>query len=200
MRIEKLNNNKIKVTLTTMDLINLNIDVEQLAPDSKELHTFLFHIMETIKEETGFNPYNGQVIVEATPSQDGISILVSKIAGDAKKITKDDFKQARGVKAKVREASASKIFYFTSFEDICMALAEVPSNTLAECLLYKLHDTYCFIVKKDTASSICHAVMTEFAVKSSESSMRGIHIREHGELIAQGSELVLMAKELRNFL
>ena len=72
MRIEKLNKDKIKVTLTTAELINLDIDVKRLSPDSKELHTFLFHIMETIREETGFNPYNGQVVVEATPSQDGI--------------------------------------------------------------------------------------------------------------------------------
>ncbi len=56
MRIEKLNKDKIKVTLTTAELINLDIDVKRLSPDSKELHTFLFHIMETIREETGFNP------------------------------------------------------------------------------------------------------------------------------------------------
>ena len=60
MRIEKLNKDKIKVTLTTAELINLDIDVKRLSPDSKELHTFLFHIMETIREETGFNPYNGR--------------------------------------------------------------------------------------------------------------------------------------------
>ena len=56
MRIEKLNKDKIKVTLTTAELINLDIDVKRLSPDSKELHTFLFHIMETIREETGFTP------------------------------------------------------------------------------------------------------------------------------------------------
>ena len=39
MRIEKLNKDKIKVTLTTAELINLDIDVKRLSPDSKELHT-----------------------------------------------------------------------------------------------------------------------------------------------------------------
>lgn len=51
MRIEKLNKDKIKVTLTTAELINLDIDVKRLSPDSKELHTFLFHIMETIRKK-----------------------------------------------------------------------------------------------------------------------------------------------------
>jgi negative regulator of genetic competence, sporulation and motility len=62
VRIEKLNKDKIKVTLTTAELINLDIDVKRLSPDSKELHTFLFHIMETIREETGFNIYSFKFI------------------------------------------------------------------------------------------------------------------------------------------
>lgn len=49
--------------------------------------------METIREETGFNPYNGQVVVEATPSQDGISILVKRLNKGIKKITEEQFKK-----------------------------------------------------------------------------------------------------------
>ena len=54
MRIEKLNKDKIKVTLTTAELINLDIDVKRLSPDSKELHTFLFHIMGNDKGRNRF--------------------------------------------------------------------------------------------------------------------------------------------------
>ena len=86
MRIEKLNNDKVVVTLTTADLTTLDIDIKQLSPNSKELHTFLFHIMETIHKETGFNPYSGQVVVEATPSSEGITILVSRLNTAAKKV------------------------------------------------------------------------------------------------------------------
>lgn len=200
MRIEKLNSNKIKVTLTTMDLINLDIDVEQLAPNSKELHTFLFHIMETIREETGFNPYNGQVIVEATPSKEGIIILVSKIACDKKKISRENFNRARGVTAKVKQLSGSRIFYFKNFDDMCMALAEAPVNSLSSGFLYKLNSTYCFIIKNDMCNNVCSAVMTEFAAKISESPLQSTYIKEHGKLVAKGNELVLMAKEMHNFL
>ena len=200
MKIEKLNNNKIKVTLTTMDLINLDIDVEQLAPDSKELHTFLFHIMETIREETGFNPYNGQVVVEATPSHEGISILVSKLCCESKKITKERFNNAKGVKAKLKDLSYAKIFYFKNFEDMCMALAQVPESSLSGGSLYKLNDTYCFIIKNDIHSSRCSAIMAEFAAKSSEYPLQVTYIREHGRLIAKGNELVSMSREIRNLI
>lgn len=109
MRIEKLNKDKIKVTLTTAELINLDIDVKRLSPDSKELHTFLFHIMETIREETGFNPYNGQVVVEATPSQDGISILVKRLNKGIKKITEEQFKK---VVSKIRMLKHKNVLVF----------------------------------------------------------------------------------------
>ncbi len=200
MRIEKLNSNKIKVTLTTMDLVNLNIDVEQLAPDSKELHSFLFHIMETIKEETGFNPYNGQVIVEATPSREGISILVSKIACESKKISKEKFNKAKGVTVKLREAYGSRIFYFNSFDDMCMALTEVSAEFLMNSCLYQLNSTYCFINQNDIKNSVCSSVMADFSVKSSDRSLQSTYIKEHGKLIAKGNELVLMSKEIRTLL
>ena len=118
MRIEKLNKDKIKVTLTTAELINLDIDVKRLSPDSKELHTFLFHIMETIREETGFNPYNGQVVVEATPSQDGISILVKRLNKGIKKITEEQFKKVVSVKPKKKEPGTECVFYFETFNDM----------------------------------------------------------------------------------
>ena len=57
MRIEKLNKDKIKVTLTTAELINLDIDVKSFRPIQKNYIHFYFIIMETIREETGFNPY-----------------------------------------------------------------------------------------------------------------------------------------------
>ena len=59
--------------------------------------------METIREETGFNPYNGQVVVEATPSQDGISILVKRLNKGIKKITEEQFKKVVSVKPKKKE-------------------------------------------------------------------------------------------------
>ena len=87
MRIEKLNKDKIKVTLTTAELINLDIDIEKaFARFKKNYIHFLFHIMETMAgKKQVFNPYNGQVVVEATPSQDGISILVKRLNKGIKK-------------------------------------------------------------------------------------------------------------------
>lgn len=110
MKIEKLNKDRIKVSLSSTDLYELDIDVKKLSPNSQELHSFLFQIMETIREETGFNPYNGQVVVEATPSTEGMDIMVSRVSGKKRKITKQEFSKITSVKAKVKKMLKQQYF------------------------------------------------------------------------------------------
>lgn len=197
MRIEKLNSDKIKVTLTTADLINLDIDVEQLTPDSKELHTFLFHIMETIREETGFNPYMGQVVVEATPSRDGISIMVSRLNESSRRITKSQFDKASSIKAKIKKTAKAEIFYFDVFDDMCTALKQLDNTSLMAGSLYKLNNIYCFIIKNEPQYIKCINIMTEFSAGKSAYPLQMTYIKEHGKLVARGSELVFMAEKIQ---
>lgn len=200
MRIEKLNKDKIRVTLTSADLISLDIDVERLSPDSKELHTFLFHIMETIREETGFNPYSGQVIVEATPSTDGISIIVRRLGKISSKISKAEFKSAKAVNARVKHSENVDIFYFENFNDMCEALSRVDYSALASGSLYKLNDTYCFAIESDNKYIACYSVMIEFSSKYSTYPLQLSYIKEHGQLIAKGEKLAVMAEKVRRLI
>lgn len=198
MRIEKLSGDKVKVTLSTTDLVNLDIDISDLAPNSEELHSFLFHIMETVRTETGFNPYNGQVVVEATPSRDGISLIVSKIKPAIKQITKDEIKRGVTVKARTKRTSDSAIFYFEEFDDLCMAMKELNEYELLRGNLYKLGDTFCYVTDNDKSLSRCISVLTEFSIKRSRYPLQLTYIKEHGELIAKGTKLAEMAEKLRN--
>lgn len=199
MRIERLNSNKIKVTLTTADLINLDIDVEQLAPNSKELHTFLFHIMETIREETGFNPYSGQVVVEATPSRDGICIIVSRMGTETTKISKESFRSVKSIKAKKKEQNRTEIFYFGNFNDMCSAITEADEKILEAGILYSLNSTYCFIVENGHRFDKDINIMSEFSPMKSNNHIQAEYIKEHGKLIAGHKELLSMAANLRKF-
>ncbi|MCD8180395.1 MAG: adaptor protein MecA [Firmicutes bacterium] len=197
MRIEKLNSDKIKVTLTSADLINLNIDVEQLAPDSKELHTFLFHIMETIREETGFNPYSGQIVVEAMPSRDGIIIIVSRLKSSP---AKERINKSAAVRVKKKTPAGTEIFYFESFDDMCAAITETDECSLAAGSLYKLNNTYCFTIKNEPKHMKCIHTMNEFSAKKSAYPLQTAYIKEHGKLIAKGDELVNMVDKIRRLI
>ena len=182
MRIEKLNKDKIKVTLTTAELINLDIDVKRLSPDSKELHTFLFHIMETIREETGFNPYNGQVVVEATPSQDGRS------------------KKVVSVKPKKKELGTECVFYFETFNDMCGAISEMDKSILSKASLFKLNKTYCILIRNDNENMRGINVIREFTERMSIYPLQNEYIKEHALLVAKGQKLVEMAENVKRLM
>ena len=186
MRIEKLNKDKIKVTLTTAELINLDIDVKRLSPDSKELHTFLFHIMETIREETGFNPYNGQVVVEATPSQDGISILVKRLNKGIKKVV--------SVKPKKKEPGTECVFYFETFNDMCGAISEIDKSILSKASIFKLNKTYCILIRNDNENMRGINVIREFTERMSIYPLQNEYIKEHALLVAKGQNLLKWLK------
>lgn len=197
MRIEKLDSGKIKVTLTAADLDSLDIDINHLAPDSRELHNFLFNIMETIKEETGFNPYTGQVVVEATASANGISLLVSKVNVKNNKVTKTQFDKATAINAKLKNPSETEIFYFDNFDDLCFALKEVNIKSLMAGSLYRLNNTYCFTIINKFEHSLCINIMSEFSAKKSAYPLQISYIREHGKPVAKGNELVNMVENIR---
>ena len=196
MRIEKLSGDRIKVTLSSSELINFDIDVSTLTPDSKELHSFLFHVMEAVREETGFNPYNGQVVVEATPSRDGISIIVSKMRPSSRKI-KEDIKNGISVQAKIKQNPKYSIFYFGDFDDLCNALCLLRDDELSLGSLYRMNDTYCYVTKNTSKFSRCIAIMSEFASKTSAYPLQLTYIMEHGEKVAESSDLIYMVERLR---
>lgn len=199
MRIEKLNNDKVEVTLTAADLKALDIDVKQLSPNSNELHSFLFHIMETVHKETGFNPYNGQVIVEATPSQEGISIVVSRVSVASKRISRAEYNKATRVTAHVKKKPNMAVFYFDKFEDLCAALSEMSSAALSDSSLYKIENSFCFTLNDAARHKKCAHTMTEFSVNS-RFPTHITYIQEHGKLVAEGEALISLRKNIRNLI
>ena len=204
MHIEQLEKNKVKVTLTVDDLHMMDIDISTLGNESVKLNTFLFNIMEKVKEETDFNPYGGQVLMEAMPTAEGVSIFVSKVLDD-KKITKDAFKNVKTIRAKgVEKKSAQtdsdsmELFYIENFDNVCSVLRELKYNTLLKCELYKFEDEYCMMVKRDFKSVQSMGVLWEFSERKSVYCMQQDFVREHGTLIAKGRKLANMGKGVKS--
>lgn len=194
MRIERLTESRIKITLTTADLSGLDINIEQLTPNSKELHAFLFHIMETIREKTDFNPYSGQVVVEATPHKDGISIIVSKLQPEKRHMTREQFGRISSIKPKIKNSLApARIYYFDDFQNLCDALVRLREETLVNSDLYRDQNDYCVILNNRCAATEEY-ILGEFASNKSSYPMQAEHIMEHWTEVACGEGLRKMAE------
>lgn len=187
MKIEKIEMNKIKVTVSAMDLVNMNINVKSLKPDSPHLHDFLFEVMEQVRKETGFNPYAGQVVVEATPSDGGIILTVTRVSEETPMP-----KRPKGVRV-VGHRSPKKLTYkFASFDDLCELFTVADSVEFEKAALYEYMQSFFLSLPRGTDLPI-----TEYATLAYSQGLNENFLAEHGKLCAEGEELVKMAEGVK---
>lgn len=187
MKIERIENNKIKVTLSAHDLIDMDISVKSLTPSSPTLTGFLHEVLEQVSEETGFNPFDGQVMVEATPEEDGIVLVVTKLAPEKPKKRKIKNVRVRAVKKNL------STYKFSEFIDLThLFRATNPENFIGG-NLYDYQGNFYMVIPKDAVKNIC-----EFAEDTTDSALSENFLEEHGGLKVKGAELVRMAKGINN--
>lgn len=183
MKIEKIEVNRIKVTLSAPDLLDMNINIKSLTPGSPKLHGFLYDIMERVRKETGFNPYNGQVVVEATPEGDGVVLTVTKL---------NDEKNCRQRPKKVRviqPQNVKKLTYkFESFEHVCELFLHSEPENFSEGGLYEYMNIFYMVLPKNAVPALA-----EFGTAKNMYALSESFLAEHGKLHAKGEKLVNMA-------
>ena len=194
MRIEKLELNKIKVTIYPVDLCDMNINIKALKPDSPQLHTFLFKVMEKVKKETGFNPYSGQIVVEASPMGECVELTVTKISD--KKPSSIDKKKIKRVRARIKTNNIKNAVYcFGTFDDLCTALIRISEETLKKASAYEIENTYVLGVSDIPLNE--HILLKEFINDFEANTLTVKFLDEHAKLIAKGEKLVSMTNGLK---
>ena len=80
MRIERINENSIKCTLTSFDLSVRNLNLRELAYGSDKARKLFDEMMTKASNEVGFNAENTPIMIEAIPmSSDSIQLIISKV-------------------------------------------------------------------------------------------------------------------------
>jgi len=188
MRIEKLELNKVKVTLFSDDLRMFNIDVKKIMPDSPEVYEFLGEIMKKVRIETNFNPYDGQVVVEATPVDDGLILMVSKTEKVHRKIDPKKIKSIRAVKKMPKES----IYEVQDFDEACKLIENCMDFIDGTTVLYNMNDKFYFVFAKENLR------IREFAKKLDSGYIFANVLKEHGKAVAKGEELLRIAEFLKS--
>lgn len=80
MKIEKINENKIKCTLDREDLDSRNLVLAEFAYGSEKTRRFFRELMEKAEDEVGFSVSDLPLMIEAVPvSDDGIVLFITRI-------------------------------------------------------------------------------------------------------------------------
>ena len=80
MKIEKINENQIRCTLTSSDLASRQIDLGELAYGSDKAKSLFHDMMVQARSKFGFDSENAPLMIEAIPvSPDSIVLIISKV-------------------------------------------------------------------------------------------------------------------------
>ena len=80
MKIEKIDDNSIKCTLSSLDLSSRNIHLRDMTYGSQAAKRLFNEMMQKAKEEVGFSIENTPLMIEAVPLQGGaVQLIVSKV-------------------------------------------------------------------------------------------------------------------------
>lgn len=207
MRFEKLNEDKIRITLTHEDLVKKDIDFHSFMSNSMESQDLFFDMLEEAEKEIGFTTKDYLIRIEALAMAGGDFILtVTRSLPDK---VKNNTRKKVHIKRKRMDAEAPQIIYsFASFEDYCSFLSffkknQFSSSHLAQSIvLYEYQNIYYLVLNninlaypnlKKLFSSI-----TEFATFVSHSEVFARKLFESGKLIMKHNAIHIGEKHFVN--
>lgn len=199
MKFEKLNENKIRITLTIQDLAEKEIDFHVFMSNSAEAQDVLLDMLEQAKKETGFDPEDYNLKVEALEMADTNFIFtITKLPPEEKsKISKRKFTVKR---KNIVPSSTQAVYCFNSFDDFNDFLVFLSKNTLfnykklaKSITLYEYKEKYYLLMNNINTEFIdkikFYTCITEFAKCVTNSKVFASKLKECGTLIMKNNAL-----------
>lgn len=204
MKIERISENQLKLTLTKDDLVERDIRPEDLITPSEKTQKLFRDIMEQALDEADFISENTPLMVEAVPSgTDSIMIIVTKVSGKDKstKIGTDALSQAQDLHrwkkkpidvqsspAAEAETSDFLIYSFPELDDVIQVSLRLTENFRGESSLYKNENKYFLILQGGTYTAEASAaklelILKEYGQKHISTPLAKYYLLEHGEAI-----------------
>ena len=198
MKVEKISENQIKLILTSADLKENNIKLEELIKPSDKTQDLFRDLMEKAFSQCGFEVDNTPLMVEATPiSVDGLMIIVTKLPD--KNSQKDSLaliaqnKDLRRYKKKgiamLKTEPLSDdnivIYSFTCLDNAIDASVRIAGMFTGFSELYKHNKKYFLILQSDKKENndLTEYVLNEYGNKYTSNVLTKYYLIEHGNVL-----------------
>ena len=190
MKIEKLNENKIRITFNHSDLEKNNVDVHSFMSNSIESQSLFLHLLDEAEREIGFITDNYKLSIEAIALSNGTFILT--VTRVEKEVLKSTRVQAR--RKNLVENSQILVYQFANFDDFCnftnflsISLPKFLNYFSESNSLYQYQDCF-FLVLENFAeeyTSAISGIISEFGISVSNSDLMIHKIKEYGKLVTE---------------
>ena len=206
MKIERIGDNIIRVTITYNDLEERNVDLESLNYNSPAAQEFFWDLMEQAEEQLGFSLADSQLIIEPVPDSDeGFVINITRIDDEGEfesihKYIKNRMKKSDlRVKKKSRRVSSPFLIYsFKSMDDMSELARRLEMHYSGESTLYRCGDSYYLLLTKSGLHTygvrMFELLLAEYGVKITNNSFMEGYLNEHGEKIVESNALEVLRR------
>ena len=196
MKIEKLNENKIRITFDIHDLAEKDVDFHSFMSNPIESQNLFLNMLEQAEKEVGFETKDCKILIEAIATSDGrFVVTVTKVLPESSNLNIYPRKKIK-IRRKTNSINYANctIFEFANFDDFydfCTSLqsniVSVINKEIGKSKLYYYNSKYYLIVdklsnNKDFAKNLYSSIL-EFAKLVNNSSTYKSKVEEHGNLI-----------------
>lgn len=213
MKIERISENQLKLTLTKDDLKERDIKLEDLISPSEKTQKLFRDIMEQALDEEDFVSENTPLMVEAVPmGTEGIMIIVTKVNNKDKKgnTAADLLQQAQETRRwkkkpldtleHAEEKNSDILIYsFPELDDVIRVSLRLDGDFKGESSVYKNDGKYFLVLQGDTytaeeSSDELELVLKEYGQKHVSTPLAKYYLLEHGETIIAEKAVKALAK------
>ena len=192
MKIEKLNDNKIKITFNIDDLEDKNIDLYSFMHNSQETQDLFWDLLNKAERECGFNVDNSMIYVEATTTGGGNFTLIVTKTNEKPTFLNSQSSKKKNIKLKRKTAplqNTENIYEFECFDDICEFIKVINISDITNNSLYSMNGKYYL-----KTSSMSYNNILEYANICASSKMLEAKLNEYGKKLIDNYALQSISK------
>ena len=205
MKFEKLDENKIRITLTQRDFKEKHIDFHDFMSNPLETQDLFLDILEEAKNKIGFNTANYRVKIEALAMIGGDFIV--NVTRDrevnADKILPGNLNERKKFKVKRKSISAASeqaVYRFDTFDDYCNFIEYLSksdfnkSHLIAKKVVTYVYENKYYLVFYNINNSNKNVLrfytsITEFGTYINNSTLLISKIEEYGKIVIKNNAL-----------
>ena len=200
MKFEKLNENKIRITLNNQDLLDKNIDFHSFMSNSKESQNLFLDMLDEAEKKVGFVTKDYKLRIEALAMSDGNFILtITRFGKNIDNPSKNPKNKNLKIKRKNLDLTSKQLIYrFDSFEDFCSFSGFISKidnihSISKSVILYLYQNSYYLCISNINTehSSIkqLYTLITEFGTYVDNSEMFARKLTECGKIVMKNNAI-----------
>ena len=212
MIIKKMSDTQIMLLLTKQDMSERNINISDIATNSLKAQRLFRDIMSVAMTEYDFDSDESPIMIEAIPTTDGLTIIISKVktdindnislvpeALDLRKFLNSPM-TLKSDKSEKNNVENNIIFAFETLDDVTNVSARLFKIYDGINSLYKYKGKYYLMMelteKSNSVFGDAELILSEYGEKCNfpPNELTRYMFMEHGELIVKDSAVQVLSK------